>query len=96
MLLLAAAEDDVGLDADGKQFLDAVLGGLGFVLTGGLEVGHQRQMDVQAVVAAQLGLELADGFQEGQAFDVAHGAADLDDGHVRGVVAFGQVKARCA
>ena len=47
-------------------------------------------MDVQAVVAAQLGLELADGFQEGQAFDVAHGAADLDDGHVRGVVAFGQ------
>ena len=27
-----------------------------------------------------------------RAFDVAHGAADLDDGHVRGVVAFGQGK----
>jgi hypothetical protein len=29
--------------------------------------------------------ELAHGLQEGQRFDVAHGAADFDDGHVHGI-----------
>ena len=80
--LFGAAQQHVGLDADGAQFLDAVLGGLGLDLAGGLDEGHQGEVDVADVVLAQVALELADGFQEGQALDVAHGAADLDDGHV--------------
>jgi len=39
-------------------------------------------VDVEDVVLAQVGAQLADGLQEGLALDVAHGAADLDDGHV--------------
>ncbi len=80
--LFGAAQQQVGLDADGAQFLDAVLGGLGLDLAGGLDEGHQGEVDVADVVLAQVALELADGFQERQALDVAHGAADLDDGHV--------------
>ena len=77
-----AAQEQVGLDADGAQFLDAVLGGLGLDLAGGLDEGHQGEVDVADVVLAQVALELADGLEKGQALDVAHGAADLDDGHV--------------
>ena len=40
---------------------------------------------LRQVVAADVGTELADGFEEGQTFDVAHGAADFDDGHVGGL-----------
>ena len=86
--LFTAAEDDVGLDADGKEGLGAVLGGLGLVLAGGLDVRNVGKVDVQAVLAAELGAELADGFEEGQAFDVANGAADLHKGYVRGVFGF--------
>ena len=39
-------------------------------------------MDVEHVVLAQVRAQLADGLQEGLALDVAHGAADLDDGHI--------------
>ncbi len=79
---LGTAEQDVGLDADGAQLLDRVLGGLGLHLAGGLDVGHQGDVDEQAVLAADIDAELADRLQEGQTLDVADGAADLDDGHV--------------
>ncbi len=83
---LGAAEQDVGLDADGPQFLDAVLGRLGLDLAGGLDIGHPGDVDEQGVFAAQIAAELADGLDEGQSLDVADGAADLDDGHVDAAV----------
>ena len=43
-------------------------------------------MDVQDVIAADFLLDLADGFQERQAFDVADSAADFRDDDVRIVV----------
>ena len=49
-----AAEDDVRLDAEAAQFLDGMLGGLGFELAGGLDVGHQREVDVEDVVLAKV------------------------------------------
>ena len=39
-------------------------------------------MDEGDVVGPGLEAHLTRGFQEGQGLDVAHGAADLDDGHV--------------
>jgi len=39
-------------------------------------------VDIDDVILAHVLLELADGFQEGQAFDVTHGAADLHDDHL--------------
>ena len=79
---LGAADEDVGLDADLPQQADGVLRGLGLQLVGRLQVGHQRQVDVQAVLLAHVEGELADRLQEGLALDVAHRAADLGDDHV--------------
>src|SRR5690606_14516744 len=76
--LLAAAHQYVGLDADGTQLLDGVLGGLGLELTGGGDPRHQGQVHEQGLLRAALGADLADRLQERQRLDVAHGAADLD------------------
>ena len=82
---LRAAQQDVGLDADGEQFLDRVLRGLGLQLLRGGDPRHQREVHEDGVFAAQFLAHLADGFKKRQRFDVAHRAADLDDGHVGAV-----------
>src|SRR5947207_2616049 len=46
---------------------------------GGLQEGDERQVDVEDVFAADVEGELPDGFQEGQAFDVAYGAPNFGD-----------------
>ena len=81
-LAFGPADEDVGLDTDLPQLADRVLRRLGLRFPGGLEVGNQRQMNVQAIVLADVERELPDGFQEGHAFDIADGAADLGDDHV--------------
>ena len=81
---VAAAENDVGLEADAAQLLDTVLGGLGLELGGGRDMGEQGYVDVEGVFAADVVAHLADGLEEGEAFDVAHGAADLDYDDVGG------------
>ena len=76
---LGAAEQHVGLDADRAQVADAVLRRLGLELAGRADVGHQRQVDVERVLLADVLAELADGLEERQALDVADRAADLDE-----------------
>ena len=76
---IGAAEQDVGLDADRPQVADAVLRRLGLQLAGRADERHQRQVDVERVVAADVLPELADRFEERQALDVADRAADLDE-----------------
>ena len=79
---LAAAHDDVGLDAAAAQLGDRVLGGLGLLLARRTDERHQRDVDVADVVAADVLAELPDGLEERQDLDVADGAADLGDHHV--------------
>ena len=79
---VGAAEQDVGLDADGAQVAHAVLRRLGLELAGRADEGHQRQVDVERVLAADVLAQLADRLEERQALDVADGAADLDDDDV--------------
>jgi hypothetical protein len=79
---VGAAQQDVRLDADFAQLLDRVLGRLGLEFAGGRNVRQQRQVHEAGAVAAFLDAHLADRLQEGQRLDVAHRAADLDDGHV--------------
>ena len=76
---IGAAEQDVGLDADRPQIADAVLRRLGLQLAGGADERHERQVDVEAVVAADVLPELPDRLEERQALDVADRAADLDE-----------------
>ena len=76
---IGPAEQDVGLNADRSQVAHAVLRRLGLELAGGADEGHQRQVDVDRVVAADVEAELANRLEEGHALDVADGAADLDE-----------------
>ncbi len=57
-----------------------MLRGLGLDLACGLDVRHQRQVDVTGVVGAQLHAHLPYGLEERQRLDVAHRSPDLDDG----------------
>ncbi len=85
-LALGAADQNIGLDTDLPQQADRMLGGLGLQLAGRLQIGDQRQVDVQAISLADVERELADGLQKRLAFDVAHRAADLGDHDVDVVV----------
>ncbi len=79
---VGAAHDDVGLDTDAAQLVDAVLGRLGLELAARVDERDQRDVDVEDVPPADVVAELPDGLQEGQALDVAYRAADLGDDHV--------------
>ena len=83
--MLAPAYDDVRLDSHALQLLHACLRRLGLHFLGCAQVGNQRHMNQYGIFVSDLVLELADGLQEGLALDVAHRAADLDNGnaHVR-------------
>ena len=80
--LVHPQHDDVRRDAHALELLHGVLGGLRLVFAAGLQVRHQRHVDVQRVLTAHLQPHLADGLDEGLGFDVADGAADLGDHHV--------------
>ena len=92
--LLGAADQHVGLDTDAAQLVDRVLRRLGLQLAGVRDVRHEREVDEDAVLAAAVLLELADGFEERQALDVADGAADLGDDDVDVLGLGDQVDAR--
>ena len=79
MRLVAAAHDDVGLDAPAAQLGHRVLGRLGLLLSRRRQVRHQGEVHVADVVAADVVAELPDRLEEGHDLDVADGAADLDD-----------------
>ena len=81
--VVAAEDDDVGLDADAAQLLDGVLGRLRLQLAGRGEGRQQRDVDVEDVRPADVLAHLADRLEERQALDVADGPADLDDHDVR-------------
>src|SRR5438105_15201339 len=76
-LTLGAADENVRLNTDLTQPADTVLGGLGLGFPGSLEIGNERQMDVQAVLLADLEGKLANGLEKRQAFNVADRAADF-------------------
>ena len=81
-----AADQDIGLDAVGPQLPDRMLGGLGLDLSGGLDVRHQGQVDVERIFLAKITSQLPDGLDKGQSFNIPDGAADLDNGHINTAV----------
>ena len=82
---VCAAEKNVGLDADAEQFLDGVLSGLCFELLRGSDPGNECEVNENGIFAAEFLAHLADSFKEWERFNVANGAADLNDGHVSAV-----------
>ena len=55
-LAVAAADDDLGLDAEAGQLAHAVLGRLGLQLAGGGDIGDERGVDRERVAARRLSL----------------------------------------
>ena len=88
-LAVGAADHRVGLDADLAQRGHGVLGGLGLQLAGRADVGHQRDVQEEAVVAADVVAHLAGRLEERQRLDVTDGAADLGDDDVDRLAARG-------
>ena len=87
---VATAQQDLGLDADRAQFLDGVLRRLGFHLAGGRNVRQQRQVDEAGPFRAKFLAELANGFEEGQALDIADRAADFAQNEINARSGIGQ------
>ena len=83
--LLRAADEDVRLDADSAQFLDAMLRRLRLELTGSRDIRQQRDMDVEGVVLADFLLDLADGLEERLALDITDRTADLRDDDISAI-----------
>ncbi len=81
-LAVAAAEQDIRLDADRLQLLHRMLGRLGLQLAGGRDPGDQGQVHEHGAFRPKLVAELADRLQERQALDVADRAADLAEHEV--------------
>ena len=63
---VAAADQNIGLDADAQQFLHAVLRGFGFQFAGGGDERHKREVSEDDIFRAQLEAHLANRFHEGQ------------------------------
>ena len=84
---VGAAQQDIGLDADGAQFAHGMLGRLGLHLACGRDPRHQRQVDEHRIIVRQFVAELADRLEEGQALDVAHRAADLAEDEIHILIA---------
>ena len=81
-LPVRAADHGVGLDADLAQGRDRVLGGLGLELAGRPDVRHQRDVQEEAVVTADVVADLAGRLEERQGLDVADRATHLGDDDV--------------
>ena len=79
---VGAAQEHVGLNADFAQFLHRVLGRFGLELTRSGDPGHVGQVHKGSVGRAHLEAHLPHGLKEGQRFDIAHRAANFDDGHI--------------
>ena len=80
---IAAQDDEIRVDPHPLQLLDRMLGRLGFVLTGSLQIGHQGHMDKKTVLLSDLQGDLADGLDKGLRLDIADGPPDLCDNYIR-------------
>ena len=74
-----AQHQHIRLDSDAPELVHRVLGRLGLELTGHLEERHEGDVHERHPVAPHVVAQLADGLEEGQRLDVAHGATDLHD-----------------
>ena len=74
-----ADDENVRLNTDLHQLAHRVLRGLGLELTGRGDVRHQREVNEDRVLAADVVAELTDGFEKRQRLDVADRAANFDD-----------------
>ena len=81
--MLTAADEDIRGDADAAQFLYAVLGRFGLQFAGSSNIRNQGDMDVEAVIAGYILLDLANGFKEGFTFNIPYSPANFRNDKIR-------------
>ena len=84
--MLRAADQNVRCDPDGLQFFYAVLCWFGFQLTAGGQIGQQCEVHENTLAAGLIMGKLSDGFEKGQAFDVADCASNLAEHEINLIV----------
>src|SRR5690606_17130152 len=67
---------------DFAQLLNRVLGGLGLEFACRADVWHEGQVHEGRVIATDAQTHMTHGFEKRQRLDNAHGAADLNNGHI--------------
>ena len=77
----AAAQQHLGLQTYRAQFLDRVLGRLGFDFTRSRNIGNERQVHQERIGRAQLQLELTNRLEKRLTLYVACGAAHFHHCH---------------
>ena len=79
---IGPTQDDVGGETDGLQLFHGVLDRLRLHFPRRRLIEHRRDVDEAAILATGGRAELSDRFEEGQRFDIADRAADLDENDV--------------
>src|SRR5674476_277087 len=90
---ISAADQGVRLNANFAQLLGGVLRWFGFEFARRRAPWHVAQMHKGAFVVTELETHLAHRLQKRQRLNIAHGAANFDNGYIDGV---GSAKARAA
>ena len=79
---VGAAQQDIRLNADRAQLFHRVLCRLGLDLSGGGDVGHQRQMHEQRPLTPQFDAHLTNRLHERQRLDIANSSTNLNHGDI--------------
>ena len=80
--LFHTAGDNIRMNPQPLELIDAVLGGFGFRLTGSVEIRHKGAVDIKHVLGADFPFHLTDGFQKRLGFDITDGTADFGNDHI--------------
>ena len=78
----ASADEDVGCDTNFSEFVNAVLGWLGFDFVPWAYGWHHGYVHIHGVFVAEVGSHLSNCFEEGKRFDITDSAADFGDDHI--------------
>ena len=77
------ADDNVRLNSEGLKVFDRILSRFGLHFSGAAQIRDQCYMNQHTVFAADIMLELTNRFKEWLTFNIADGAADLNDRNFR-------------
>ena len=80
--LFHTAGDNIRMDPQPLQFVDAVLGRFCFRFAGSMEIRHEGAVNIEDIIGADFPFHLTDGFQKGLGLNIADGTADLGDHHI--------------
>ncbi|MNZ85368.1 hypothetical protein D3C78_1041570 [compost metagenome] len=81
--MFRTAHDDVWLNTDTAQFFYAMLSRFRFHFACSFNIWNKRNMNVHNILTTDVALNLTDGFQKRQTFDVSYSSSDFCNNHVR-------------